>query len=200
MTNLESPQPTPGYNTAIPAEIMTANEVETSIGTLKFFDGAPLPETVQKVYNYLDTMRAADTFMKGMPGASLKALIDGAHSLGAVAANEVMIFDKLMDAKSFFLTANSSTIYAIPDLDLKRDGPTVVEVPDGLLGAANDAWFRFINNLPTGGKSLSPLDTMALYLMAMQSTVRKHIGSGYFCDPLSRMGRSTRPLHWRRTM
>ncbi len=134
--------------------ISTPNEVETSIGTLKFLDGAPLPETAEKVYDYLDTARAADAFMKGMPGASLKALIDGAHAIGAVAVNEVMIFDNLMDAKSLFLTGNSSTVYAIPDLDLKRDGPTVVEVPDGLLGAANDAWFRFINNLPTAGKYL----------------------------------------------
>ena len=134
--------------------ISTPNEVETSIGTLKFLDGAPLPETAEKVYEYLDTMRAADTFMKGMPGASIKALIDGAHSIGAVEAHEVMIFDKLMGAESLFLTGNSSTVYAIPDLDLKRDGPTVVEVPDGLLGAANDAWFRFINNLPTAGKYL----------------------------------------------
>ena len=134
--------------------IQTPNEVETSIGILKFKDGAPLPETVEKVYDYLDTTRAMDTFLKGMPGASLKALIDGAHSIGAVEANEVMIFDNLMDTKSLFLTGNSSTVYAIPDLDLKRDGPTVVEVPDGLLGAANDAWFRFINNLPTAGKYL----------------------------------------------
>ena len=49
-----------------------------------------------------------------------------------------------------FLTANSTTMYVVPDLDLKRDGPTVVEVPEGLLGAANDAYFRFINNLPAG--------------------------------------------------
>jgi hypothetical protein len=146
--------PTPHYNTHIPEEIMTPYNVETSIGTLNFFDGVPSKETADRVYDYLDTMRAADTFMKGMPGASLKALIDGAHSLGAVEVNEVMIFDKLMDANSLFLTANSSTVYAVPDLDLKRDGPTVVEVPDGLLGAANDAWFRFINNLPVGGKYL----------------------------------------------
>jgi len=134
--------------------ISTPNEVDTSIGPLKFLDGAPLPETAEKVYDYLDTTRAMDTFLKGMPGASLKALIDGAHSIGAVEANEVMIFDKLMGAESLFLTGNSSTVYCIPDLDLKRDGPTVVEVPDGLLGAANDAWFRFINNLPTAGKYL----------------------------------------------
>jgi hypothetical protein len=134
--------------------ISTPNEVETSIGALKFLDGAPLPETAEKVYDYLDTARAADAFLKGMPGCSLLALIEGAHSIGAVEAHEVMIFDKLMDAKSLFLTGNASTVYCIPDLDLKRDGPTVVEVPDGLLGAANDAWFRFINNFAVGGKYL----------------------------------------------
>jgi len=134
--------------------ISTPDNVETSIGKLEFQDGAPTRETASKIYDYLDTTRAMDAFLKGMPGASLKALIDGAHEIGAVEANEVMIFDELMGAESLFLTGNSSTIYAIPDLDLKRDGPTVVEVPDGLLGAANDAWFRFINNLPTAGKYL----------------------------------------------
>ncbi len=134
--------------------ISTPNEVQTLIGTLKFLDGAPSPETTEKVYDYLDTARAMETFLHGMPGASLKGLLDGHRSLGAVEAHEVVIFDKLMDAQSLYLTANSSTVYAFPELDLKRDGPTVVEVPDGLLGAANDAWFRFINNLPTGGKYL----------------------------------------------
>ena len=134
--------------------ISTPNKVETSIGTLEFLDGAPLPETAQKVYDYLDTARATEAFLQGMPGASLKGLLDGHRSLGAVEAHEVVVFDKLMDAQSLYLTANSSTVYAFPELDLKRDGPTVVEVPDGLLGAANDAWFRFINNLPTGGKYL----------------------------------------------
>jgi hypothetical protein len=110
--------------------ISTPNEIETSIGTLKFLDGAPLPDTAEKVYDYLDTTRAMNTFLKGMPGASVIALIDGAHSIGAVEVNEVMIFDKLMGPESLFLTGNSSTVYAVPDLDLKRDGPTVVEVPD----------------------------------------------------------------------
>lgn len=134
--------------------ISTPNEVETPIGPLEFLDGAPTPETAARVYDFLDTARAMDAFLKGMPGASLKAMLDGSRSVGAVEANEVVIFDKLMDAESLYLTANSSTVYAFPDLDLKRDGPTVVEVPNGLLGAANDAWFKFVNNLPTGGKYL----------------------------------------------
>ena len=62
--------PTPNYNTHIPEEIMTPDSVETSIGTLNFFDGVPSKETADRVYDYLDTMRAADAFMKGMPGAS----------------------------------------------------------------------------------------------------------------------------------
>jgi hypothetical protein len=88
-----------------------------------------------------------------MPAASLAALVEGAHSLGAVEAHQVVLFDGLMDAKSLFLTANTSTIYVMPDLDLKRDGPTVIESPVGLLGAANDGFFRFVANL-TGGKYL----------------------------------------------
>ncbi|TWT55156.1 hypothetical protein Pla22_28100 [Rubripirellula amarantea] len=134
--------------------ISTPNEVDTSIGTLKFLDGAPLHETAEKVYDFLDTSRAMDAFLKGQPACSVKGLIDGARSIGAVEAHEVMIFDKLMNSKSLFLTGNTSTLYAIPDLDLKRDGPTVVEVPDNLLGAANDAYFRYINDLMKAGKYL----------------------------------------------
>jgi hypothetical protein len=34
----------------IPASLVTPDKVETSIGTLEFKDGAPSPETMQKVY------------------------------------------------------------------------------------------------------------------------------------------------------
>ena len=141
------------YTTPIPEGIITPDKVETSIGTLKFTDGVPSRKTADVVYDFMDTSRAADAFLKGMPAASVAALIEGAHSLGAVEVNQVMIFDGLMNAKSLFLTGNSATVYVIPDLDLKRDGATVVEAPEGLLGAANDANFRFIENI-TGGKYL----------------------------------------------
>lgn len=142
------------YTTEIPAGILTPDKVETSIGTLNFTDGVPSRETADKVYDFMDTARAADAFLKGMPAASLAALIEGAHSLGAVEVNQVLLFDGLMNARSLFLTGNSSTIYVSADLDLKRDGPTVVEAPAGLLGAANDGFFRFINNFAVAAKYL----------------------------------------------
>ncbi len=137
------------YTTDIPEGILTPDRVETSIGTLKFADGVPSRETADKVYDFMDTSRAADAFLKGMPAASVAALIEGAHSLGAVEVNQVLLFDGLMNARSLFLTGNSSTLYVSADLDLKRDGPTVVEAPGGLLGAANDGFFRYmVNFLP----------------------------------------------------
>jgi len=144
-------QNTPGYNNKIPEGILTPDTVETSTGTLKFFDGAPYPETAQKVYDYLDTMRAVDTFLKGMPGASVDALIKGNHELGATQAHQVLIFDRLMDSNSLFLTGNTSTMYVLPTLDLERDGPTVLEAPPGMLGAFNDAWFRYMQDIGPAG-------------------------------------------------
>lgn len=131
--------------------ISTPDAVETSLGTLRFIDGAPLPETAATVYDYLDRMRGVDAFLKGMPAASVHSLIKGAHSVGAVEAHQVIIFDRLMDANSLFLTGNSSTMYVMPDLDLARDGPTVLHVPPGALGAFNDAFFRYVGDLGPAG-------------------------------------------------
>ena len=92
-------------------------------------------------------MRAVDVFLKAMPAASVGALMDGPASIGADAPNKVYIADKLMDSKPLFLTGNTSTLYVLPSLDLKVDGPTVLEIPPGMLGAFNDAWFRYIQDI-----------------------------------------------------
>jgi len=63
----------------------------------------------------------------------------------------VLIFDRLMDSNSLFLTGNTSTMYVIPTLDLERDGPTVLEAPPGMLGAFNDAWFRYMQDIGPAG-------------------------------------------------
>lgn len=131
--------------------ISTPNEVKTSIGTLKFLDGAPYPETAEKVYDFIDTMRGVDAFLKGIPGASVHMMIEGGRHIGAKEVHQVVIFDKLMDSKPLYLTGNTSTMYLIADLDLLRDGPTVAEVPPGALGAFNDAWFRYLGDVGPAG-------------------------------------------------
>ncbi|MCW8804753.1 MAG: DUF1254 domain-containing protein, partial [Ignavibacteriaceae bacterium] len=133
--------------TEIPEGILTPDQVETSLGTLKFFDGAPLPETAELVYDNLDRMRGVDVFLKCMPAASVRQLMLGPEELGADDYYKVPIFDKLMDSKSLFLTGNTSTLYVLPSLNMKVTGPMVLEVPPGMLGAFNDAWFRYMQDV-----------------------------------------------------
>ncbi len=52
--NAVAEEPTPGYNTKIPESIMTPNDLETRIGTFKYFDGIPTKETAEAIYNHLD--------------------------------------------------------------------------------------------------------------------------------------------------
>ena len=138
--------------TDIPESITTPDRVETRIGTLEFFDGIPTKETSNLVYDYLDFSRAMETFLNGIPAASVEALRLGAASLGQKNSNQVLYFDELMDSKALFLTGNTSTVYAIPILDLKKDGPTVVEIPAGAgPGTVNDAFFRFVIDMGAPG-------------------------------------------------
>jgi len=138
--------------TPIPANIMTPDKVETSIGTLNFFDGVPTRETATKVEDYLDRARGVDAFLKGIPGASLQELRKGPRKLGVNANGKVAIFDKLMDSHALFLTANTSTLYIMPYINTKEaGGPVVVEVPPAMLGAFNDAWFRYVGDVGLAG-------------------------------------------------
>ena len=144
-----SPQELQTYSqtTQLPDGLHTPDVVETSIGTLNFIDGAPLPETAELVYENLDRMRGVDAFLKGMAAASVRQLMVGPEALGTNHNNKVLIYDNLMDSKPYFLTGNTSTLYVLPTFNLKETGATVVEVPPGMLGAFNDAWFRYMQDV-----------------------------------------------------
>jgi len=122
---------TPGYNHRIPEKIMTPDEVETSIGTLRFFDGMPDEATVETLYDNLLRMRGVETFLNGIPATSIEGLRLGHLELGIETANHAMLFETLLDSAGLFLTGNTDTVYCSLFLDLERDGPTVVEVPAG---------------------------------------------------------------------
>ena len=133
--------------TELPEGLHTPDVVETSIGTLKFMDGAPLPETAELVYDNLDRMRGVDVFLKCMSAASVRQLMLAPEALGTNHNNKVLIYDKLMDSKPYFLTGNTSTLYVLPTFNMKENGPMVLEVPPGMLGAFNSAWFGYIQDV-----------------------------------------------------
>ena len=137
------------YETDIPASIITPNEMETSIGTLRFEDGFPDDATVQSVYDNLDRNRGVEAFMVGMPYASMAALETAIRAYGP--ANEtVLIFEERMDSRSLFLTPNTESVYMMMWMEL-GDGPMVLETPPNVLGIVDDAWFHYVTDFGNAG-------------------------------------------------
>ncbi len=151
-TNVAAKEVTPGYNHKIPAEIMTPNKVQTHLGDLNFYDGIPTTDTLQKVYDNLDFMRGVEVFLNFIPATSIEGMRRGMESMGVVNYNDVMVFDDLMDSSPLFLTGNTDTVYASAIIDLKKNGPTVVEMPAGAgPGTIDDAYFRFVVDMGAPG-------------------------------------------------
>ena len=97
-TSVHAQTATPGFNTKIPEQILTPDTVQTRIGTLKFVDGVPTPETTQKVYDNLDFARGMEVFLNFIPAASVEAWRLGQAEYGATKSNQAVIFDQLADS------------------------------------------------------------------------------------------------------
>ena len=69
-------------DTPIPPSLTTPDQVETSIGTLKFRDGIPDQATADKVYDQLDLQRGVSAFLNGLRGVSIYAARAGHQGCG----------------------------------------------------------------------------------------------------------------------
>ncbi len=131
--------------------ISIPDNVETTIGKLEFFDGVPTDATINSVYDNLDQMRGTSVFLDNIGAVSMYSVRKGLANAGAEGANRIAIFAQLLDSQTLVVTANTSTLYAYTYTDLVQDGPTVIEVPPGMLGFLNDAWQRFVGNMGVTG-------------------------------------------------
>ena len=134
----------PGYNTPIPESIMTPDVVKSRIGRLEFADGVPTTETASLLWDHLDFIRGVEVFLNCIPAASPQAMNVGMQSLGLDACHRVAIADGLLDSNGLFLTGNTDTVYVSAMIDLERDGPTVVEIPDGFHVARTPSWVNWL--------------------------------------------------------
>ncbi|MEE4178245.1 MAG: DUF1254 domain-containing protein [Bacteroides sp.] len=138
--------------TEIPASITTPDVVETSLGTLRFFDGFPDDATAQKVYDNLDLQRGVQTFLTCIPPASAYAFRTGIRTFGPD-NQTVLISESLLDARGIFLTGNTETVYNVTWFDT-HEGPLVIEIPEGVLGVIDDFWFGFVTDIGALGPDM----------------------------------------------
>jgi hypothetical protein len=135
--------------TDIPQSLTTPDKVETRIGTLNFFDGFPDKATAEKVYDNLDFQGGVQSYLNALPAVSIEAFRQSYSKIGPV-NQTVLISEQLLDSKSLFLTANTTTPYTVLYLDTK-DGPLVLEIPPAVLGPLDDAWFRWVIDVGVTG-------------------------------------------------
>lgn len=137
----------------ITAPVSPPQVVESEfVGTLNFENEYPTLETVQKLYDQLDFQRACQVFMRNITAASMYSFREGlARDLGADSARHFVVWDGPFDANSLLLTPNSETVYGTTYLNLKQDGPTVVDASAGVLGFFNDMWMREVENIGPAG-------------------------------------------------
>jgi hypothetical protein len=140
----------PKYAANVPDAVKTPDKVHTELlGDLEFFDGAPSKATVKKAYDFLDFSRGTEAFLSGIPAASIYAMLEGFKEAG-VQPGDLGITEDLMDARSLFLTPNSTTVYAFSEVNVK-DGPIVAEIPPGVLGPVDDAYFLWVTDIGLTG-------------------------------------------------
>jgi hypothetical protein len=129
-----------------------APSTDTRLGQLNFERGYPTEETTRKVFDEMDYQRAVQAYLWAYPAVSFESIRIGVKRDLGLNYNEFTIADKLADAKSVWLTANDSTVYALTLVDLGKYGPMVVDVPPGaIVGLIDDYWQRSLTDLGLPG-------------------------------------------------
>ena len=122
-------------------------EIETSFGRLDFeLEAFPTAETAERLYDELDLQRATQAYMDFNPALSVYGIVKShIRDFGFTTSSDIVVAaGPGWKPSELFLTGNNATVYACASLDLQVDGPTVVEIPPGMMGTANDARFEFL--------------------------------------------------------
>jgi hypothetical protein len=86
--------------------------------------------------------RATQAYLWALPALNMYGMKEGSEKAFGKGYNILPIFKDRLNAKTLITTPNSDVIYALGYLDLKEDGPMVIEVPPGLQGILDDFWQR----------------------------------------------------------
>jgi hypothetical protein len=86
--------------------------------------------------------RAVQIYLWALPALNMYGMKEGSEKVFGSGYNVLPIFKQRLNAKTLITTPNSDVIYALGYLDLKEDGPIVIEVPPGLQGILDDFWQR----------------------------------------------------------
>jgi hypothetical protein len=123
------------------------------LANLPFTEGNPSKEGIAVLKDELLFQRAVQSYLWAQPALNMYGMKEGLEKTSDKGYNILPVFKERLNAETLITTPNSDVIYALGYLDLKEDGPMVIEVPPGLQGVLDDFFQRPIRSAaPIGGR------------------------------------------------
>src|SRR4029453_4084494 len=130
-----------GSTTCAPSAPAPSSRVN-ELANAPFTHGFLSKEAIAAMQDELCFQRAVQSYLWALPVLNMYGMKDGSETVFGKGYNVLPIFKDRLNAKTLITTPNSDVIYALGYLDLKEDGPLVIEVPPGLQGILDDFWQR----------------------------------------------------------
>jgi hypothetical protein len=121
------------------------------VSGIQIKEGYPSKETSQRLYDELQFQQAVQAYLWAEPAMSLYSVREALTETFKASPTTVPVWKDRVNAESILVTANSEVVYTLHFLDLKKDGPTVIEFPPQLQGLIDDMWHRPITDVGAAG-------------------------------------------------
>jgi hypothetical protein len=111
-----------------------------------YIESYPLRADISALKQELLFEHGVQAYLWALPALNVYAMKEGSEKAFGKGYNVLPIFKERMNAKTMIATPNFDVISALGYLDLKQDGPMIIEVPPGLDGILDDFWQRPIRS------------------------------------------------------
>lgn len=102
----------------------------------------PTPDTTRTLRDELVFQRATQAYLWALPAINIWAMKENSEKTFGGGYNVLPTWKERIRASTQVTTPNSDVVYAMGYLDLKQDGPLVVEAPPGVQGILDDFFQR----------------------------------------------------------
>ena len=110
------------------------------LANLPFPGAYPSKESAAILKDELAFQRGVQTYLWALPAMNMYGMREGQRKAFGDDSNIMMIAKDRIDYRLEYSTGNPDVIYAFAWLDLKKEGPTVLEMPPKLQGLLADLW------------------------------------------------------------
>ena len=130
-------------------QILAQDSRYDKLADAPFPGGYPAKESLSPLEKELLFQEASQSYICSLPAVNMWAMKEGSEKVFGAGYNVLPYWPKRLTAPRALVTTlnNSDVIYSTSYLDLK-DGPLVVEAPQGVQGLFDDFWQRPLSGRP----------------------------------------------------